>query len=276
MRIPRFGAHCFVSVASLVSACGHKATESRAEIAAQSANVTASAPTSDEVACDANPRSCCPSGTTVVQLTSSDDTVSLTVNNRCLLALAGSDTVMLTSTAGTTAVFGGPGDDTLNIGGAASQIVHGGTDNDTLYVWGGGSTVFGNEGDDTIFAGNGNNVVVPGPGMDNTTTGDGDDTVVINDICELVSGEQIDTGKGNDTLISPVPLSELVAMNISVKNVEKVVVQQNSCKSQCVMRPTCVHGKCAETSVPGVVGCACDPSWKGQNCDVPKDPKCDP
>ncbi len=190
--------------------------------------------------CDLHPELCCPAAMATITLTSADDVYQNTTSNRCILALDGRDTIF-SSAQGAAAVLGGTGDDTMMVGGGGAQTVYGGAGNDTLNVWGdAGSQIFGGGGDDVISAGNGNNICVPGPGMDNVTLGTGNDTVIIYDVCELTAGEMLDGGTGSNTLVTPVPLSTLASLGITVRNFGEVVVRAEPCKSECRTSATCM------------------------------------
>jgi hypothetical protein len=66
--------------------------------------------------------------------------------------------------------------------------------------------------------------LLPGPGRDVVRGGDGNDTIVIQDICEIVSGETLDGGAGSDSLYSPLSLSQLVAAGVTVRSIETIHV----------------------------------------------------
>jgi Ca2+-binding RTX toxin-like protein len=183
-----------------------------------------------------------------------------------VVALGGSDTIMA-QVAAPVAVVGGSGDDTI-FGGSAQSTLWGGDGNDTIFGNGGRTRIYGANGSDTIFAGNGENCVEPGPAADTVNLGTGADTVRINHICEVASGEQIIAGPGNDTLITPVPISELTAAGAYVEGFENVVIANRACESSCSVKPGCSgHGHCVNETQPGVMSCACDPGHTGPACD---------
>lgn len=216
--------------------------------------------------CDA--QHCCPAGTTPVILTEGSDNRSFTQTNRCIVALGGHDAVT-TSGTGTT-VLGGAGDDQLT--GVANSRVRGGEGNDTINV-SGGAVAIGGPGNDTIMAGNGDNFVYPGPGQDVVAGGTGNDTVVIYDVCELTGGKNLDGSSGTNTLVTPVPVATLQAMGVAVSNFQNIVVQGNSCRSDCSTKPDCMgHGSCQEGASPGQTFCKCDPGFLPPNCT----PACPP
>ncbi len=181
--------------------------------------------------CPSNATSCCPAGFTAVVLSSADDTFQTAQQSQCIVGLEGRDTI-------------------------AAQ--------------GGHSIVIGGPNDDTIQAANGNNYVVPGGGVDTVATGTGDDTVAIYDMCELVSGDTVDLGTGNNTLIAPLGLSDLQARGLNIANVQNILIQQNSCRSECSIKPDCSgHGQCQEGSTAGQMTCLCDSGFIGSDCGVP-------
>ncbi|HEY4104236.1 MAG TPA: calcium-binding protein [Polyangiaceae bacterium] len=222
--------------------------------------------TGSDAPADCDGAECCPAGSTILVLTPNADVMSNSDSNRCIVALDGSDTVQSSATGDTT-ITGGPGDDTIMVGTGDHNVVRGGAGQDTIFASGNADTIFGNAGDDTIFGGNGNSFIVPGPGADTVTTGSGNDTIVIYDLCEVSPGEHYDAGDGDDTLITPVPLAQLQALGVTVSNFEHIVVQQNSCKSECVTKPSCNgHGTCAEGASTGQVKCQCDAQSDPPNC----------
>lgn len=180
--------------------------------------------------CPGNPAACCPTGYSSVVLNDSSNTYQTATAGKCVVALGG---------------------------------------NDTIAVQGGNSIVLGGSDSDNIQAANGNNHVVGGRSVDIIHTGVGNDTAYIFDLCEVQSGEQIDLGSGNDTIVSPVSRAELIARGVNIANVENVIVQQNSCKSECVTQPDCNgHGVCAEGAAPGQVKCQCTPPFAGEHCEI--------
>ena len=211
---------------------------------------------------------CCPSNYQTVTLSPNSDTFSTNTSNQCVVALAGSDTIA--ANTGNPIVLAGPGDDTIIAG--ANALVRGGDGRDTINVWAGPSTVYGGSGDDTINAANGDNLVVPGPGRDTVAMGTGNDTLALYDLCEVNGGpKNLDGGSGTNTLITPVPVAQLRSLGYTVSNFQNVIVQANSCKSECVTQPDCSgHGSCGEGPTAGSVKCVCDPAFQGAKCNVKK------
>ncbi len=181
--------------------------------------------------CPSSGGSCCPAGFTNVVLTPNDDIFQTGTSNQCIVGMGGRD----------------------NIG-----------------AQGGHSIVITGPGDDTIQAANGNNYVAPGAGADTVSTGTGDDTMAIFDICEMDKGKTVDLGTGNNTLIAPLPLADMQAKGLNIANVQNVVVQANSCKSLCSIKPDCNgNGDCQDGAIPGQMGCICHPGFSGPNCEIP-------
>jgi hypothetical protein len=123
-------------------------------------------------------------------------------------------------------VSGGTGDDWIDLDGATQTIVHGGVGDDVIDQDGGG-TVYGNAGNDYIDGAFGTQVIYPGPGKDTVHAGAGDDTIVIRNVCELAVGELLDGGLGSDTLITPVPVSELVSRGVILLGIQTVIVKSD-------------------------------------------------
>jgi hypothetical protein len=202
----------------------------------------------------------------VKTLTSASDVYSTTAS-QCIVAQAGSDTVMASGSVPMAAI-GGAGDDTM-YGGSAMSVLHGGPGRDTLFGFGGVTEFFGGAGEDTIFAGNGNSCVIPGPGADVVNLGVDHDTVRINHVCEVAAGEQLVAGTGVDTLITPIPVASLQALGVTVQGFERVVVESHACASECVTQPICgVHGHCIEGPSVGTTACGCDPGFEGPTCSI--------
>ncbi len=184
-----------------------------------------------ETDCNLDPGSCCPEGSTVVELTDGADVHASAVPDRCIVARSGSDTVAVQS-SGASALLLGAGDD-VAMDGPGDDLIFGGLGRDTINAYGGTNLVFGGLGNDVIATANGNNTVIPGPGTDTVAMGTGDDTLYIFDECELGWGEQFDGGVGTDTLVTPLSVAELWARGVMVANFENIVIEQNSCRSEC-------------------------------------------
>jgi Bacterial Ig-like domain (group 2)/Thrombospondin type 3 repeat/ZU5 domain len=203
--------------------------------------------------CVAQPEACCPAGQVILRLTDNDDNVANTTANRCILALDGRDNVYSATSSGSTTLLAGNGDDTASVIGPGNNIVRGGAGNDTLFV-------------------TGDSDIVPGPGADVVNTGNGNTRITINDLCEVARGEVLSGGGSNDRLVTPVPVAMLRSRGVTLSGFESVVVQQNSCKSECVAKPDCSgHGVCAEGVATGQVVCGCDVDFSGEHCEIFQD-----
>src|SRR5262249_30878745 len=75
-----------------------------------------------------------------------------------------------------------------------------------------------------------------------------------------------------NTLVVPLSLADLEArgLHLNVSNIQNVVVQANSCRSECALpKPDCSgHGKCQEGAAPGQMQCQCEPGRGGQHCEI--------
>ncbi|HKP56660.1 MAG TPA: hypothetical protein VJV78_08070 [Polyangiales bacterium] len=187
---------------------------------------------------------CCPAGSTVVQGGAGIDVILRPLSNAyCVFANGAADTVV--TGGGQDFVAGGAGDDVLDSGPSSGDTLTGGAGDDWLRVplgtqtkvYGGdgadvisvhnSATVFGNAGDDYIDGDIGTHVIYPGPGRDTVHAGVGDDTVVIRNVCEVVAGELLDGGLGNDTLITPVPVADLIARGAVLLGFQTVIVKSD-------------------------------------------------
>lgn len=184
---------------------------------------------------------------------------------------------------GDDAILGGPGNDRVD-GGAGNDEIRGswgddllvGSDGDDILEGGSGSDrLLGGAGDDVIKADTlfslwfGDDYIMPGPGKDLVWAGEGEDTVVLYDLCEVEAGEQLLGGIGNDTLISPVSLEALEAAGVSVHGFEEIRIEQNSCASDCVVKPDCNgRGECKEGASSGEVLCQCEERFAGDDCSL--------
>jgi Ca2+-binding RTX toxin-like protein len=167
-----------------------------------------------------------------------DDTITIASGNSIISGGAGADTIVLGAglgtvdggigndiiTAGAGAfVYGGDGDDTLNL--TTINIAHGGTGNnsfigaagafnitalagdDTVTFGAGNHTIDVGEGINTLNLGAGNTTITSGAGIDNITTGAGDFIINAGDGDNVIwtgaaatGGSTTSTGSGNDTI----------------------------------------------------------------------------
>jgi Ca2+-binding RTX toxin-like protein len=119
-------------------------------------------------------------------------------------------------------VAGRAGNDVITLP-VGSGTAYGGLGHDVIEITGGG-IVLGGPGNDEIVTILGQHAIYPGPGRDFVTAGIGDDQVVILDVCEVEPFEVLDGGFGNDTLVTPVPLLDLIARGVIVVGFENIVV----------------------------------------------------
>jgi hypothetical protein len=166
----------------------------------------------------------------------------------CVFGKGGRDHI--TTERGNDTLIGGGGGDLLNAG-SGRDFVLGGLDRDTILgdlgafrhatptgellasgssgndsvsarSWG-SATLFGGLGDDVLNGSDGADTVVGGPGRDTVSAGRGNDTVFVYAACELASGEFLQGGQGEDTLVLPVPASALAGLGVTVSGFEHVV-----------------------------------------------------
>ncbi len=139
--------------------------------------------------------------------------------------LGGDDADHLKSDEGADVIIGGAGTDVIH-GGVRSHLrASGGPDHDSMHApRTDSSELFGGDGKDVLVGGHGEDFLAPGPGGGVAVAGPGNDTVVIYNLCEAVPGLLLDGGLGTDTLVTPVPLSDLRSRGVVVVGFENVVV----------------------------------------------------
>jgi hypothetical protein len=157
-----------------------------------------------------------------------DDVVATGSGDDCVFGGNGGDN--LSSTSGADRFFGGPGGDNIALcqsGFGGSVEVYAGSGAQTVSVqYCSGSALYGGAQVDKLTGSStGADIVHPGGGADQVNTGGGNDTVLVYDVCELVSGEVLNGGPGADTLILPISLAAAQARGVSISNFETVVVQ---------------------------------------------------
>ena len=134
----------------------------------------------------------------------------------------GSSLDFLTSGSSGTVMVGRDGADVITLP-ISGGVVYGGSGDDVIEESFGG-VIYGNAGDDSIVGVFGVHEIHPGPGRDFVQAGPGDDTVVIFDECELEPFEVLDGSFGTDTLVTPLPVAELVARGVVVLGFNNVVI----------------------------------------------------
>ena len=186
--------------------------------------------------------SCCPLGSQVIYGTEYQN-VFYPTSSACIFALGGGD--MVVSSSETDFIVGGDGSDMI-VGFGGDDVFLGGNAQDHLtpsFPFGGNPTAFGMGGGDAMYAiysdsatlyggaghdhlvgSYGDDYIVPGPGRDAVAAMLGNDTVVIYNECELEWGKYLDGGTGDDTLIIPVPASELSGRGVTQTGFEHVLV----------------------------------------------------
>jgi hypothetical protein len=168
-------------------------------------------------------------------------------------------------------LVGGLGDDTL-VGGSESDWLKGEEGSDLLVgdcstCIAGNDLLEGGSGNDEVWGGAGNDTLIGGSDLDFIDAGSGDDTVLIADVCEIVAGESYAGGSGIDTLVTPLSVSALQALGVSVSGFENVRVEKHPCAAQCLPASACSgHGACVELNHSGAFTCECDWPYFGENC----------
>jgi Ca2+-binding RTX toxin-like protein len=136
---------------------------------------------------------------------------------------AGSD--YLSGGGGDDVLLGGAGADYLSAGAGAKVTIYAGAGDDTVDArFAASARIFGGSGADVLVGSAGADQIFPGSGALAVVCGAGDDTVTIYDVCELSRGLQLFGGAGDDTLVSPLSLTELRALGVSVDSFEHVLI----------------------------------------------------
>jgi Ca2+-binding RTX toxin-like protein len=182
---------------------------------------------------------CCPAGLTVVAGDAGMNLYNLPQEaSYCVLGRGGIDTVVTGPRYDV--LYGGAGSDVLsNL--SAEGSTYGGDDADALYnseggeIYGGDGgdgidlrgdgEVWGNAGNDTIYLAEGDHFIYPGAGRDFVQGGPGSDVVTVFHKCEFSWLETLNGGDGYDTLVIPVPASQLWMHGVTAIGFEKVIVR---------------------------------------------------
>lgn len=211
---------------------------------------------------------CCEAGQIAVEGTPLSDVLdqSGTTDAHCVLARPGDDRVLMGAGGGRALL--GAGDDSF-FGGVEAELVVAGLGDDTIDGGRGNDELLGEAGNDDINGGGDDDFIDPGEGADRVDAGLGDDTVVIRHLCEVERGEWLDGSRGEDVLITPVPVAALVEAGASVAGFEQIVVEPDPCGSTCAEQPECgEHGACTP-GPDGEAACECEEGHTGPECDIP-------
>ena len=201
-----------------------------------------------------DPAMCCAANQTTIIGDDTANTFTFTDSKAyCVLARGGQDKVttpgandslfggadgdQLASGTGNDFLFGGDGADNLSCKG--NMQAYGGDGADSISAnTGKASVMWGGAGADQLVGSPEADTIYPGSGANNTIAGAGNDKIVILNTCEITAGGFIDGGTGTDTLVSPVSLTQLRAMGVTVVSIEAVqVVTANAHLSDCFPRP---------------------------------------
>ena len=96
----------------------------------------------------------------------------------------------------------------------------------------------GGRGNDFINGSLKNDLIMPGSGFDDVNAEAGDDTVVFFDVCEIERGGKVNGGRGNDTLILPVPAAIAQELGLEIVDFETIVVDtRRTAEADCTPDP---------------------------------------
>lgn len=112
-------------------------------------------------------------------------------------AVAGTNTIFVSSGSGTDSLRGGAGNDYLS-GGAGNDSVATNGGNDTVDGGAGNDSIAGGAGHEVLGGGAGNDNITIGAGTDNVSGGDGNDTIVA--AGNFTGADTIAAGDGNDLM----------------------------------------------------------------------------
>ena len=118
---------------------------------------------------------CCPSGTTVILGTSTNNTLNGGTGRDCIFGRGGQDTI--NGNGGDDLISGGEGDDII-AGGTGADLCFGGGGQDRLSGNAGNDVMSGGDGDDQCFGGDNNDTLLGGQGQDRLFGENHDDTLV--------------------------------------------------------------------------------------------------
>jgi Ca2+-binding RTX toxin-like protein len=128
-------------------------------------------------------------------------------------------------------------DETMSLYGCASYspTVYASSSADTIMMFvgddvvqggAGGDFIYGRHGDDALFGGAGDDTLRGGPGLDLQIGGAGDDVFIVDLECEIVDGEVIDGGPGNDEVHSHLSAGQLAALGLTIISATVVTVPE--------------------------------------------------
>lgn len=165
-------------------------------------------------------------GPAVVRTGLGDDFVATGDGKDTILTRLGDDTVVA-----------GAGDDQIDTG-IGDDVVYAGPGNDSVDGGPGDDALYGEDGNDVMRGGLGDDILYPGRGVDVVDGGPGNDYVVLTNLCELQPGKRLDGGLGQNTLVTPLPVSELRARGITVQRFSSIVVYTHPDKfAECTDAP---------------------------------------
>ena len=123
--------------------------------------------------------------TTVIDLTTANDTYTIGAGNFTINGMGGDDTITtgdgnntINTTAGNDTITTGAGNDTINAA-DGNNTVNAGAGVNKVTTGGGNDTITTGAGDDVIISGSGNDIIRSGAGSDIITSGAGGDSIAL-------------------------------------------------------------------------------------------------
>ena len=123
--------------------------------------------------------------TTVIDLTTANDTYTIGAGNFTINGMGGDDTITtgdgnntINTTAGNDSITTGAGNDTINAA-DGNNTVNAGAGVNVVNTGGGNDTITTGAGDDVIVSGSGNDIIRSGAGSDIITSGAGGDSIAL-------------------------------------------------------------------------------------------------
>ncbi len=139
-------------------------------------------------------------------------------------------------------IHGGPDDDVAT-GGPGEDHIHGGPGTDLLFGDQDDDWIRGGPDDDLVVGGPGDDRLNGGPGRDWIFAGSGNDTILIDEACEAVAGEQVHGGPGTDTVESPLKEAQLLELGFLFFGVEQFVEVEAPPDPSCQLPPPRAAGQ---------------------------------